>query len=62
MLFKPQGDVQSFSIDELFKSKDVATNLHKIEQPAALILKPSELYQRIREIALKRFGYTLPEK
>jgi hypothetical protein len=44
MLFRPQGDVQSFSLEELFKSKDVANSLYNIEQPVALKLKPSELY------------------
>ena len=62
MLFRPQGEVPTFKLEELFKSKDVANSLYLIEQPAALSLKPAELYQRIKEIASKRFGYTLPEK
>lgn len=62
MLFKSHGDVQSFSIGELFKAKDVAASLHRIEQPAALSMKPSDLYQQIKQIAEKRFRYSLPEK
>lgn len=40
MLFRPQGDVNPFTIDELFKSKEVANSLYKLELPAALSLKP----------------------
>ena len=62
MLFKPHGEVPTFHLEELFKTKDVASGLYKIEKPAALSLTPQKLYQRIKDIATKRFAYTLPEK
>lgn len=61
MLFKQNQELQNFSIDELFKEKSISSNLYVVERPAALSLKPAELYQRIREVALKRFSYELPE-
>lgn len=69
MLFRPQGatgvgaDVQPFSINELFLNKDVSQSLLKIEQPELLSMKPSQLYEKIKAIAVQRYQYTLlPEK
>lgn len=50
-----------FSIGELFKDKTVASSLIKLEQPEVLSLKPTQLYEKIKVIAAKRYGYTLPE-
>ena len=63
MLFRPLGSEDSvpFSISELFKNKTVATSLIKLEQPEVLSLKPAQLFEKIRIIAAKRYGYTLPE-
>ncbi len=61
MLFRSNQDADLFNVDELFKEKSISQNLLTIEKPKALALKPSELYQRIKDIALWRYKYTLPE-
>ena len=61
MLFKPQQDIQQFSIDELFKEEGVAKSLYKIDLPFSLKMKPSDLYERIKEVAQKRYSHNLPE-
>jgi hypothetical protein len=60
MLFKQYQDLQSFTIDELFKEKSISSSLFVVEKASALTLKPQDFYQRIREVALKRFSYDLP--
>jgi hypothetical protein len=61
MLFKQNQEISSFSLDELFKEQAVATSLFTIPLPPCLNLKPSEIYERIRQIAAKRFNFILPE-
>jgi hypothetical protein len=48
-------DLQTFSIDELFKEKAISQNLLTIEKPSALSMKPQDLYERIRSIAKWRY-------
>lgn len=60
MLFKPNQDVPTFVINELFKEDSVSKTILKIDLPSSLSLKPSDLYNRIRDIATKRYGYELP--
>ena len=61
MLFKQNQDIQNFSIDELFKDQQIAHGLLHIDRPSALSLKPNDLYHRIKEIAVRRYGYELPQ-
>lgn len=35
-------------------------DLHTVEQPDVLLMKPKELYNQIKTIATKRYGYKLP--
>lgn len=51
----------NFTLDELFKEKSLSTNLFLLQKPTALSLRPQDLYEKIREIALKRYSYQLPE-
>jgi len=54
--------LSKFEIDELFKEKSVAKSLIKIERPSVLSMTPKELYEKIKEIVVKRYNYTyLPE-
>lgn len=62
MLFKTQHDATTFSIDDLFKEERISKSLHKIDIPESLKLKPKELYERLKDIAQKRYGFKLPEK
>jgi hypothetical protein len=54
--------LQNFSIDELFKESSIAKGILYIEKPEALSMKPADLYTRIKELALKRYGFELTEK
>jgi hypothetical protein len=54
-------DLQSFSIDELFKEKSISASLLNIEKPTALSMKPQDLYERIKAIAKWRYQYEMPE-
>jgi len=54
--------VPSFDVDQLFQEKSVSQSLLKIERPEALQLSPSQLYEKIRYVAKKRYSFELPEK
>ena len=61
MLFKQSQEPANFKMDDIFKNPIISKGLIKIEKPAVLNMKPAELYARIKDIAQKRYGLTLPE-
>lgn len=50
------------AIDSIFKNKQVANQLLKLEVPGHLSLKPSNVAHKMQEIAKYRYNYELPEK
>lgn len=64
MLLK-QGNIEGqtpFHLEGLFSDTAVFKHLLPAAQPAALNLKPSELYTKLRLVARQRYSLALPEK
>jgi hypothetical protein len=56
------SEAQPFAVEGLFLDPAVFKGLLPIEEPAILKLKPSEFYEKIREVAQIRYGMELPKR
>ena len=62
MLLRASGaDIQPFAVEGLFLDANVFKGLLQSEEPSVLTMKPKELYEKIRKVALHRYSLELPE-